>query len=142
MVYGHDYAARCVETAQALAAALAAKGFTVAGHAPAYTMTHHIALDARVWGGGTHAARLLEPANLLATGIGLPLSEVSGDQNGLRLGTQEVVRWGMGPSEMPQIAHFLARILLGKERAATLRTEVIAFRAAYQMLHHILSPEE
>jgi glycine hydroxymethyltransferase len=139
LVYGHEYAARCVETAEALASALAARGFAVAGHAPAYTMTHHVVLDARAWGGGTHAARLLEPANLLATGIGLPLGEVSGDQNGLRLGTQEVVRWGMGPSEMPQIAHFLARILLGEERGATLRAEVVALRAAYQTLRYTLS---
>jgi glycine hydroxymethyltransferase len=142
VVYGREYAARCVETAQALAGALAANGFAVAGHATAYTMTHHIALDARAWSGGTHAARLLEPANLLATGIGLPLGEVPGDQNGLRLGTQEVVRWGMGPGEMPQIAQFLARILLGAERAATLRADVVAFRAGYQSLHYMLSPEE
>jgi glycine hydroxymethyltransferase len=141
VVYGGEYAARCVETAQALTAALAAEGFAMAGHAPNYTMTHHIALDARSWNGGTHAARLLEPANLLATGIGLPLGEISGDQNGLRLGTQEVVRWGIGPSEMGQIAHFLARILLSEEQATTLRAEVVALRAAYQTLHYTLSPE-
>jgi glycine hydroxymethyltransferase len=141
VVYGREYAARCVETAQALAAALAAEGFAMAGYAPTYTMTHHIALDARAWNGGTHAARLLEPANLLATGIGLPLGEISGDQNGLRLGTQEVVRWGIEASEMRQIAHFLARILLSEEQARILRSEVVTLRAAYQTLHYTLSPE-
>jgi glycine hydroxymethyltransferase len=141
VIYGREYAARCVETAQTLAAALVGDGFAVAGDAPAYTVTHHVALDARPWGGGTHAARLLEPANILATGIGLPLGAVSGDQAGLRLGTQEVVRWGMGPTEMPHVSELLARVLLRGEQAATLRDEVIAFRATYQELRYALSPE-
>jgi glycine hydroxymethyltransferase len=138
LVYGQAYAARCVETAQALARALAAAGLPVAGRPPDYTQTHHLALDARRWNGGTLAARLLEPANILATGIGLPLPEISGDQNGLRLGVQELVRWGLGPAEMPDVASFLARILLRGEEASTLRDEVVAFRARFQELCYIL----
>jgi glycine hydroxymethyltransferase len=104
-----------VETAQALASALAADGFAVAGHAPSYTVTHYVALDARGWEGGARAARLLEPAHILATGIGLPLSEGSDNQHGLRLGTQEVVRWGMGPTQMSQVARFITRLLIDEE---------------------------
>ncbi len=138
LVYGQAYAARCVETAQALGRALAAAGLPVAGQPPDYTQTHHLALDARRWGGGTRAARLLEPANILATGIGLPLPEVPGDQNGLRLGVQELVRWGLGPAEMPQVASFLERVLLRGEDAASLRSAVVAFRAGFQELHYVL----
>lgn len=140
--YGREYAARCVATARALARALAAEGFLVAGAPPDYTATHHIALDARPWGGGTRAARLLEPANILATGIGLPLPPAPepGDQNGLRLGVQEVVRWGLGPEEMPRIARLLARVLLERADPAPVRAEVLAWRADYQALHYCLAP--
>ena len=141
VVYGREYAARCVETAQALAVALAAEGFAVAGQSPSYTQTHHVALDARPWDGGTHAARLLEPGNILATGIGLPLPEIPGDQNGLRLGSQELARWGMGPAEMPQVARLIARVLLAGEAAETLRDEVIALRRDFQRIHYTLSVE-
>lgn len=141
VVYAHDYAASTVATAQALATALVSEGFGVAGHPPTYTATHHIALDARQWDGGTHAARLFEPANILATGIGLPLPEVSGDQNGLRLGSQELVRWGMGPDEMPPVARLIARVLLHGEPAFALRDEVIALRTGFQQLHYVLSPD-
>jgi glycine hydroxymethyltransferase len=141
VVHGREYAARCVATAQALAVALAAEGFPVAGHPPTYTVTHHLALDARRWGGGTRAARLLEPANILATGIGLPLPTLAGDQNGLRLGAQELVRWGMGPAEMLPIARFLARVLLERVEASTLRDEVMAMRANFQQVHYVLSAE-
>jgi glycine hydroxymethyltransferase len=100
-----------------------------------------VALDARSWDGGTRAARLLEPANILATGIGLPLPTLAGDQNGLRLGVQELVRWGMGPAEMAPIARFLARVLLKREEASTLRHEVMAMRASFQQLQYVLSAE-
>ena len=118
-----------------------AERFAVAGYSPTYTVTHHVALDARRWGGGTRAARLLEPANILATGIGLPLPALAGDQNGLRLGVQELVRWGMGPAEMPPIVRLLARVLLEQEEAATLRDEVMALRARFQRVHYVLSDE-
>lgn len=142
VVYGREYAARCVETAQALAVALAAEGFPVVGHPPIYTVTHHVAMDARRWDGGTHAARLLEPANILATGIGLPLPEVPGDQNGLRFGSQELARWGMGPAEMPVVARLIARVLLHDEPASSLRDEVITLRGRFQQIRYTLSVEE
>src|SRR5262249_11638065 len=138
LAHGHDYAARCVATAQALARVLAAEGLSMAGHPPDYTQTHHLALDARHWGGGAHTARRLEPANILATGIGLPVPETPDDLNGLRLGTQELVRWGLGPEEMPHVASFLARILQHGADAAALRDEVIAFRATFQQIRYIV----
>jgi glycine hydroxymethyltransferase len=141
VVHGREYATHCVATAQALAMALAAEGFPVAGNPPVYTLTHHVALDARRWNGGTRAARLLEPANILATGIGLPFPALASDQNGLRLGVQELVRWGIGPAEMRPIARFLARVLLKREEASTLRDEVIAMRASFQQLQYVLSAE-
>jgi glycine hydroxymethyltransferase len=141
VVYSRAYAERCVEAAQALASALAAEGFAVAGDPPAYTVTHHVALDARGWGGGSRAARLLEPAHILATGIGLPLDAGSDNQHGLRLGTQEVVRWGMGPTEMSQIARSIARLLIEEERALTVGSDVVAFRAGFQEMQYTLSPE-
>jgi glycine hydroxymethyltransferase len=138
LVYRRAYAVQCIETAQALGRALAEAGLPVAGELPDFTQTHHLALDARRWGGGTRASRLLEPANILTTGIGLPLPEVPGDQNGLRLGTQELARWGIGPAEMPAVADFLARILVRGEDAAALRAEVVRFRARFQEVQYIL----
>ncbi len=138
LCFGAAYAARCVDTARALAAALAAEGFAVAGAPPDFTQTHHVAADARPWGGGTRASRLLEPANILTTGIGLPLPEVPGDLNGLRLGSQELVRWGMGPLQMPRVAELTARVLLHGDDPAAVRDDVLAFRRPFQRLQFAL----
>ena len=50
------------------------------------------------WVVASKPARRLRQAGFLACGIGLPIAPVAGDLNGLRLGTPEIVRWGMTAS--------------------------------------------
>ncbi|RAE52690.1 serine hydroxymethyltransferase, partial [Burkholderia multivorans] len=76
-----------------------------------FTDSHQFALLAAPFGGGTRGARVLEKAGILTSGIGLPVPEVPGDQNGIRLGTPEIVRRGMTVSDMPRLAGYIARAL-------------------------------
>jgi glycine hydroxymethyltransferase len=137
LALGRDYAARMVETAQALAAALDAEGLPVFATEAGFTQSHQLALLAAPFGGGQTAARRLRRANLLACGIGLPVAELSSDLNGLRLGTPEMVRWGMGPEHMPTLARLLARALVGNGAPEDVAAEVTAFRAGFDRLHFI-----
>jgi glycine hydroxymethyltransferase len=134
LAHGRAYALRCVENAQTLAAALRAEGFAVVAESAGYTRSHHVAVDARSFGGGTRVARQLEPANILATGIPLPIAALAGDYNGLRLGTQEVTRWGMGAAEMAHIARLMARHVIKGERTEVIGREVIALRDAFRTI--------
>lgn len=136
--FGPDYARACIANARALAAALAEQGLPV--HGPAakgYTLSHHVAVQAAPFGGGTMASRRLEPANILTSGIGLPLPEVPNDYNGLRIGTQEITRWGMQPDDMPAIAGLIGRILGQGESPETVRRDVLALRQGFQTLHYV-----
>lgn len=138
--FGPAYARACIANAQALAAALAAQNLPV--HGPAekgYTASHHVAVQAANYGGGTTASRHLEPANILTSGIGLPLPELTNDFNGLRIGSQEVTRWGMGPDDMEEVAELIGRILVQGENPATVRPAVIALRHKFQTLHFVFS---
>lgn len=132
---GAGYAAEMVATARALAAGLAARGLPVHGAAEGFTRSHQLALEAARWGGGTAMARRLERAGLLASGIGLPVAAVAGDQNGLRLGTPEMVRWGMGPAEADAVAGFLHAALTGDPEAVA--AQVAAFRAPFDRVRHV-----
>jgi glycine hydroxymethyltransferase len=105
-----------------------------------YTCSHHVAVDARPLGGGTSVSRHLEPANILATGIPLPLPALKGDYNGLRLGTQEVTRWGMGPVEMIRIAQFMARRALHGERPEPIGRDVAELREAFRTIGFCVEP--
>jgi glycine hydroxymethyltransferase len=62
---------------------------------------------------------------------------VPGDLNAVRLGTQEIVRWGFGPAEMPRLADLLARVWVRGEAPAALRAEVTEWRRAFGTLHHV-----
>ncbi len=135
--HGEAYAATCISNAQAFADALTARGvdvFRPAGRGGLATMSQHVALDSRQFGGGDRAAKLLEPANLLCSSIGLPLPEVPGDANGVRLGTQELTRRGMGTAEMAIVADLVGRVLIDGEPAETVRADVIELRQQFSKL--------
>jgi glycine hydroxymethyltransferase len=138
--FGTEYARTCIANARALAAALAERKAAV--HGPperGYTLSHHVALRAADYGGGTTASRRLERANLLTSGIGLPVAEFSGDYNGLRMGTQEVTRWGILPEDMPMVAELLCRVLVGGEEPESVRADVIDFRGRFQELGFVIA---
>jgi glycine hydroxymethyltransferase len=133
LAYGPAYADACIANAQALGQAMAAEGLPVhgvAGRGP--TASHHLALHAAPFGGGQTASKRLAKANLLLCGIGLPIAEVAGDLNGIRIGTQEITRFGMTPADMPAVARFLARVLKGNEAPEQVRPDVILFRRAFR----------
>jgi glycine hydroxymethyltransferase len=102
--YGRPYAQAMVDLAQALARELSALGLPVFAAQKGATASHQFAVEAAQFGGGQTASRKLRRAGFLACGIGLPIAEVPGDVNGLRIGTPELVRRGVTPAHSPQLA--------------------------------------
>lgn len=135
-VAGQDYAAAMVETASRLADELVALGLPLFSGAHGPTRSHQFALRAHRWGGGQHAAKRLRRANLLACGIGLPDTPVEGDMNGLRIGTPELVRLGMTPTEMPDLASLIARGLDQDIEPERVAPEVTAWRKRFSGVHY------
>ena len=136
--HGTAYARAMIENARALGTALARESIPVVAPAEAFpTRSHHLAIDARPFGGGTRASRAIEPANILVSGIGLPLPPVPGDFNGIRIGTQEVTRLGMGLDAMGDIARLLADALLTRRPLEAVRADVIDLRRAFRTLHFV-----
>ncbi len=132
-VFGRDYAKAMAATARALAAELSARGVKVHAADRGGTTSHQFAIEIA----GQASAKLLRQANILTCGIGLPIAEVAGDMNGLRMGTPEIVRWGMTEKDMPVLAGFIADVLTGKRQAQSVAPEVAAFRAQFTRLHFV-----
>ncbi len=128
--HGTAYGAAMVELAKALAAALDASGMPVHGKAFGYTQSHQFAIEAARFGGGQAASKKLRQAGFLACGIGLPGPEVAGDMNGLRIGTPELVRWGMTAKDAPRLAQLIASALRAND-PETLLEEVSAWRGEF-----------
>ncbi len=135
--HGRAYGAKMVATAQAMAEALAAEGLPVHRTAGGFTRSHQLALEAGRWNGGQAAAKSLRRANILSCGIGLPIAPVAGDTSGLRFGSNELVRWGMGPEHAPSLARLIARALAGNETPEAVAADATAWRSQFKSLHFI-----
>ncbi len=63
------------------------------------------------------------------------------DPSGLRLGVQEVTRWGMKEDEMKDIARLMAELLIHKKPVEDVRRKVIEFKKNYMTIHYALDGE-
>jgi glycine hydroxymethyltransferase len=129
LAFGTDYAAAMTGAASSLAAALADLGAPVFTTVEGPTTSHQFAVHADRWGGGRALAEHLRRANLLTSGIGLPSGE------GLRIGTPEIVRWGMTEGDMPELAA-LIHAALG-EAPQNVAVRVTEFRQRFRELTFI-----
>jgi glycine hydroxymethyltransferase len=136
--FGAAYAEMMVRTARALAEALRDEGLPVFATRGGITASHQFALEAAPFGGGQAAARRLRRAGFLACGIGLPIAPVAGDLNGLRLGTPELVRWGMTEADMAPLAALIAEALRSDAPEA-MAPRVARWRQSFDRLHFIRS---
>jgi glycine hydroxymethyltransferase len=136
-VHGRAYAAAMAATATALAQALAARDVPVFARERGITTSHQFAIEAARYGGGQTVAKRLRQANILSCGIGLPIAPVEGDVNGLRIGTPEIVRWGMGPADMPELAGHIADALSEMRALGEIAQNVTTFRRHFSKLHFI-----
>jgi glycine hydroxymethyltransferase len=136
-VHGKAYAAAMAATAKALGEALATRGLPIFAREHGITSSHQFAIEAAAFGGGQAAAKKLRQANVLTCGIGLPIAQVEGDVNGLRIGTPEIVRWGMTTADMPELAGYIADALTGTRPLQAVAEDVTNFRRRFSRLHFV-----
>lgn len=136
--FGAEYAQAMINTAQAFSEALAAHDLPVFMSPSGATQSHQFALEAARFGGGQAASKTLEKAGFLACGIGLPIPEVAGDMNGLRIGTPELVRWGVNEHNVSDIAELVAQALRAND-PSSLAPRTAEMRAQFNSLHFIRS---
>ena len=74
---------------------------------------------------------------MLSCGIGLPIETIEGDMNGLRMGTPEIVRWGMTAADMAPLAALIARGLRGNDAPEDVARDVSAFRRRFSRMHYV-----
>ncbi len=131
--HGEAYATEMVATARALAGELVERGAPV--HDPSGsgtpTSSHAFALDVGERNGHT-VAQHLRRANLLTSAIGLPHDAAAG----VRIGTNEIVRWGMTSSDIPDLADLLARALRADD-PSSFAADVSAFRQRFDTIRFV-----
>ena len=131
--FGKDYAQQIVKNAQALGQELSNLGFNVLAKELGFTQSHQILVDCSDIGFGQIVAETLERTNIILNKNIIPGDGISPkNPRGIRIGTQEMTRFGMKESEMKQIAQFIKRAILDKVAPETIAKEVTAFRKNFQ----------
>ena len=138
--YRREYAAQVIRNAKAFAVALAGHGLAIEGDpGTGYTDTHQVLVRGAPGSGGEMAARL-EQANIITNPQAFHDDASFAAASGIRLGTQEMTRFGMNETDFRALAGLLASIVLEGESTVpgARRDEVIRFRRGFtRMRYHL-----
>ncbi|MFQ5986805.1 MAG: serine hydroxymethyltransferase, partial [Thermoplasmata archaeon] len=139
--FGQEYAAQVVRNAKALGQALHERGMHVLGEHLGFTASHALAVDVSQEGGGAQVALDLERANLITN-----KNLLSGDTSpvkpsGIRLGSQELTRLGMGTAEMAEVADLIVRVASKKEKPEVVARDVAELASQYRQVKYSFHPE-
>jgi glycine hydroxymethyltransferase len=126
------YAAQIVANAQALGRALDAEGIPVEARDFGYTQSHQIAVNVADHGGGVEVAQRLEASDIIVNYNLLPHDKDARNPSGLRIGAQEMTRYGMREQEMQRLAELIAACIKG----TAVQPEVNALRAEFAELQY------
>ena len=127
------YAGQIVANAQALGRALDAEGIPVEARDFGYTRSHQIAVNVAEDGGGLEVAQRLEASDIIVNYNLLPHDKDARNPSGLRIGVQEMTRYGMREQEMQRLAELLAACVKG----TPVQPEVNALRAEFAELQYV-----
>ncbi|NOZ76532.1 MAG: serine hydroxymethyltransferase [Euryarchaeota archaeon] len=136
--FGREYAAQGVKNSRALAQALYERGFDVLCEHKGFTSSHQVIVDVAGVGGGTWVAETLEKADIILNKNLLPWDDVSRSRepSGIRIGIQEMTRFGMKEKEMETIAELIERAVIKKEDPAAVGADVREFRQDYSRIKY------
>jgi glycine hydroxymethyltransferase len=131
MEFGQEYARQTIANARHLGRQLYDLGFKVQAPEHGFTASHQLAIDVAEFGGGDQAARHLKDNGIILNMNLLPFEPLDRVANpaGVRLGVQEMTRFGMKEPEMETIARLFKKCLLDGKFVGD---EVEEFRGGYQ----------
>jgi glycine hydroxymethyltransferase len=122
--HGAAYADQIIKNAKALGRALSDEGVPVEAKAFGFTQSHQIALNIAAYGPAKEIAQTLSDNNIIVNYNMLPGDRDAKNPSGLRLGVQELTRFGMQEKEMGEVAGLIKASLKGlcvKKEATELR---------------------
>jgi glycine/serine hydroxymethyltransferase len=135
-----DYQAQVQKNAKAYARALKEKGIPVEGdEKDGFTQTHQVLIRIKEFGNGMDIAQKLEENNILTNYQALPDDETFLEPSGIRMGVQEMTRFGMTEKDFEALSGFVAGVILENQ---DVRNEVKAFRQNFLEMKYCLPAKE
>jgi glycine/serine hydroxymethyltransferase len=135
-----DYQNQVRANAKAFARALKSRGVPVEGdEADGFTETHQVLIRVNAYGNGMNIARRLEDNNLVANYQALPDDETFLEPSGIRMGVQEMTRFGMREDDFNGLAEFIKDVVVKDQNV---KDDVKAYRQRFLEMKYCLSPDQ
>jgi glycine/serine hydroxymethyltransferase len=126
--------------ARAFAQALNERGVPVEGDATdGFTETHQVLLRVRKYGTGEEIAMRLEQNNIITNYQALPDDESFLGSSGIRMGVQEMTRFGMKEKDFEELAGYMAECIQKKRKVAE---QVKLFRQRFQTMEYCVPADK
>jgi len=135
-----SYQSQVLSNARAFAKACAAHGIPVeGGESDGYTRTHQVILRVASFGDAKEIASRLEANNIITNYQALPGDETFYHPSGIRMGVQEMTRFGMKEPDFDGLARLIADVVLRKKVVAS---EAVDLRARFSAMGYCLNIEQ
>jgi len=134
-----DYQKAVISNAKVFARALKDQGLMVEGDSQiGYTETHQVIVRVG-YGKGPIMAERLEENNIIVNYQGAPDDEAFTAASCLRIGVQEMTRFGMKEEDFKQLAEYMSEVILYDR---PIGEEISRFRGKFTQMKYCLSEEE
>ncbi len=138
--FKEEYQTQVQKNAKALARALKDCGIDVEGEKKdGFTETHQVVIRVKKYGSGNEIARRLEDNNIITNYQALPDDESFLAASGIRMGVQEMTRFGMKQNDFGPLAELIADVITKNKNV---KEEVKKFRSRFSRMHYCLNPEQ
>lgn len=138
--YKNAYQSQVLSNASAFASYCADQGIPVeGGEAEGYTHTHQVLIRVAGFGDAKEIATRLEANNIITNYQALPGDATFYHPSGIRMGVQEMTRFGMKEKDFEQLARQIADVVLRKKEVSG---EVCEFRKSFNRMEYCLNHEE
>jgi glycine/serine hydroxymethyltransferase len=116
------------------------RGIKVEGdESDGFTETHQVLIRVREFGTGEDIARRLEENNIITNYQALPDDESFVGSSGIRMGVQEMTRFGMKEKDFEELAELIADCI---RKNINVKGKVIEFRKRFLKMQYCLPPEK
>lgn len=138
--FKQEYQNQVRTNAKAYARALRAKGIPVEGNEQdGFTQTHQVLIRIKEYGNGMDVARKLEENNILTNYQALPDDETFLEPSGIRMGVQEMTRFGMTEPDFDVLAGFVADVILNNRNV---KEDVRGYRQNFLGMKYCLPAQD
>ena len=138
--FKEEYQSQVRSNAKAFARSLKDKGVQVEGdEKDGFTETHQVLMRVREFGLGNEIARRLEENNIVTNYQALPDDETFLEASGIRMGVQEMTRFGMKEKDFDVLSGLIAEVVI---RNKDIKGDVKEFRKNFLEMKFCLPPKE